>query len=101
MRKRLRTHGQELVKPVIAIPSFRVVADYEDRQQEVETRRKVEMQQHLVPSTHEVFLLNLGIFSCFAQNLSFPLYGLHQSASNISSVFLHRIVVHDDRCRTY
>lgn len=65
MRKRIRKHGGDLVKPVIAIPSFRVVSDYEARMQEIETRRKVEMQQHLVPSTHEVSLLNLLVFSCF------------------------------------
>lgn len=65
MRKSARKHGQELVKPVIAIPSFRLVPDYEDRQQEVEKRKKFDMQQQLVPSTHEVILLNLGGFQLF------------------------------------
>lgn len=46
--KRPRKNSREMEKHIIAIPSFRVVADYENRQQEVETRRKVGLQKHLI-----------------------------------------------------
>uniref|UniRef100_A0A7I4AAM8 PHD-type domain-containing protein n=1 Tax=Physcomitrium patens TaxID=3218 RepID=A0A7I4AAM8_PHYPA len=53
--KRPRKNSREMEKHIIAIPSFRVVADYENRQQEVETRRKILARSHTVrPSDYDM-----------------------------------------------
>lgn len=58
--KRVRKHGEELVKSMIAIPSFRVLSDYEEKQQEVEKRRKLGMQLQPVASSRPVDFTSLG-----------------------------------------
>lgn len=66
MRKRIRKYGSESIKPVIAVPSFRVVPDYEARMLEVEATRKAEMQQQqLVPATPGVSLFKALASGCF------------------------------------
>uniref|UniRef100_A0A7I4E7R5 PHD-type domain-containing protein n=1 Tax=Physcomitrium patens TaxID=3218 RepID=A0A7I4E7R5_PHYPA len=44
--KRPRRNGREMKKPIIVIPSFRVVADYEGRQQAVENQQKLKSSIH-------------------------------------------------------
>lgn len=64
--KRARKHGQESVKSIIAVPSFRIVSDYEEKQQEVEKRRKLGMQQQLISSSRPVGLtiLDSAVLHC-------------------------------------
>ncbi|KAG0571658.1 hypothetical protein KC19_VG031600 [Ceratodon purpureus] len=54
--KRVRKHGEELVKSMIAIPSFRVLSDYEEKQQEVEKKRKNRMQLQPLASSRPTFV---------------------------------------------
>ena len=100
--KKLRKHGQELVKSIIAIPSFRVVSDYEIKQQEFEKRRKLGMQQQPISSSRPVNLIILRFFSCFASfscyvkfvdELAFPIFG---TASSFLLSFLHWIALYGD-----
>ncbi|KAG0593982.1 hypothetical protein M758_UG037500 [Ceratodon purpureus] len=52
----VRKYGLELVKSIIATPSFRVVSDYEQKQQEVEERKKPRMHQQPSSSSLPTFV---------------------------------------------